>query len=172
MAFFPCVRFENQMLLQYRGEASQMKNWSLECKLANNLIYHKELHENYCLITKLVIVCLRRNIKLIIENPYSTQHYLQRYWCIKPKVLDLDRREMGDWFEKPTQYWFINCEPLNQLLFDEAIASYKTKTIGQVKDQVQRSMISPDYAKRFIRTYIVEKEDEQELERNDLLGTH
>ena len=66
MAFFPCIRFENQMLLQFRGDASQMKNWSMECKLANDLIYHQELHDNYCLITKLVIVCIRRKIKLII----------------------------------------------------------------------------------------------------------
>lgn len=157
IAFFPCIRFENQMLLHFRGDAQQYKNSSLENKLANNLIFHNELHENYCLITKLAIICLRKGIKLIIENPYSTQHYLTKYWCIKPKVLDLDRTQMGDWFEKPTQYWFINCEPLNQLLFDEPIASYKKKTIGFTSDIVERSMISPEYARRFIRTYIVEK---------------
>lgn len=159
MAFFPCVRFEDQILLHLRGDSRQQQNWSLENKLAYNLLIHKELHDNYSLITKLVIVCLRKNLKLIIENPYSTQHYLQRYWCIKPKVLDLDRREMGDWYEKPTQYWFINCEPLNQLLFDEAIASYKTRTLGKTYDIVERSMISPDYARRFIRTYIIDKEE-------------
>lgn len=158
IAFFPCIRFENQMLLHLRGDAVQQKNWTLENKLANNLIFHKELYDNYCVITKLVIICLRKEIKLIIENPYSSQHYLQRYWCIKPKVLDLDRTLMGDWFKKPTQYWFINCEPLNQLLFDEPIASYEKKTIGNTHDQVERSMISPEYARRFIRTYIVEKE--------------
>ena len=158
MAFFPCIRFENQMLLHFRGEATQMKNWTLENKLAHNLIYHNELNHNYSLITKLAIICLRRNLKLIIENPYSTQHYLQKYWCIKPQIIDVDRREMGDWYEKPTQYWFINCEPLNQLLFDEPIASHKKKTILHT-DTVERSMISPDYARRFIRTYIIEKED-------------
>lgn len=158
IAFFPCIRFENQMLLHFRGDVSQAKNWTLENKLANNLIYHKELHDNYCVITKLVLVCLRKKLKLIIENPYSTQHYLTRYWCIKPSILDLDRREMGDCFEKPTQYWFINCEPLNQLLFDEPIASYKKKIISFTNDKVERSMITPEYARRFIRTYIVEKE--------------
>lgn len=65
---------------------------------------------------------------------------------------------MGDWYEKPTQYWFINCEPLNQLLFDEPIASYEKRVIGNEHNIVERSMISPDYARRFIRTYIIEKE--------------
>ena len=74
-----------------------------------------ELNELYSLITKMVIVCCRKKLPLIIENPYSTQHYLQRYWCLKPKVIDYDRRERGDYYEKPTQYWFVNCEPKQNL---------------------------------------------------------
>ena len=108
MAFFPCTRFEAQILLWYRGEAIQQKNWTLEKKLENNLSLHSELSKNYELITKLVIVCLRKGLRLIIENPYSEQHYLSRYWCIKPKYIDYDRTKKGDYFKKPTQYWFIN----------------------------------------------------------------
>lgn len=161
MAFFPCIRFEAQILLEFRGDARQQKTWSLERKLAYNLILHKELHDNYSIISKLVVVCLRKNIKLILENPYSTQHYLQRYWCIKPTIVDYNRRDSGDYYEKPTQYWFINCEPLNQLLLDEAIALHEKKRIAYGVNQVERSMISKDYARHFIRTYIVEKEEQE-----------
>ena len=76
MAFFPCTRFEQQILLWFRGEAMQQKNWTLEKKLEKDLSLHSELSKNYEIITKLVIVCLRKQLKLIIENPYSEQHYL------------------------------------------------------------------------------------------------
>ena len=32
LAFFPCVRFEEQIQLHYRGTSSQQKNWSQEKK--------------------------------------------------------------------------------------------------------------------------------------------
>ena len=156
VAFFPCIRFENQQVMNYQGTSFQMKNWSLDQKLAYNMLYHKELHNLYELITKLVVICLRKNIPLIIENPYSTQHFLTRYWCIKPKIIDYDRTQNGDYYMKPTQYWFINCEPKNNLIFDEPIALHPKKTISYEKDQVKRSMISPDYARRFIRQYLIE----------------
>jgi hypothetical protein len=159
MAFFPCTRFEAQILLWYRGEALQQKNWTLEKKLETDLSLHSELSKNYELITKLVIVCLRKGLRLIIENPYSEQHYLSRYWCIKPKYIDYDRTKKGDYFKKPTQYWFINIEPQNNLVF-EGIDIKKKRTINECfgKDnfQVERSMISPDYAKRFIQELILE----------------
>lgn len=84
MAFFPCVRFEAQILLWFRGENYGQRNWDDVQKLEYDLKINKELAEMYELITKLAIVCKKRNLKLIIENPYTEQHYLTRYWCIKP----------------------------------------------------------------------------------------
>lgn len=159
IAFFPCVRFEDQIQLHFRGEAVQMKNWSDEQKLVNDLILHNSLHELYTRITQLAIVCLRRNIPLIIENPYSTQHYLVRYWGIKAKIIDKDRTIRGDYFKKPTQYWFINCEPKQNMIL-EAYTANKIKTINNTHNTTERSLISKEYANRFIREFIV-KEDKQ-----------
>ena len=103
IAFFPCVRFEAQIIMNFRGDAFGVKDWSIQKKMEYDLKLHDELHQLYCLISKLVIICDKRNIPLIIENPYSTQHYLTRYWAIKPKLIDMDRRDMGDFYEKPTQ---------------------------------------------------------------------
>ena len=89
IAFFPCIRFEAQILINFRGENSGYKDWNLRKKLSNDLKLHNELNKNYELITKLCIICLDKNIPLIIENPYSEQHYLKRYWCIKPSVIDV-----------------------------------------------------------------------------------
>lgn len=43
LAFFPCVRFENQIELHFRGTCASMKKWSDEQKLENDLKLHKEL---------------------------------------------------------------------------------------------------------------------------------
>lgn len=95
LAFFPCIRFEVQIILWYKGQAMQQKNWSDEKKLEKDLELHQELHRNYELITKLGIIALRKHLKLIIENPYCTQHYLTRYWAIEPKIIDEDRTRGG-----------------------------------------------------------------------------
>ena len=159
IAFFPCIRFEDQIQLHFRGEATQMKNWTDEQKLKNDLLLHNSLHELYTRITQLAIVCLRRKIPLIIENPYSTQHYLVRYWGIKAKVIDKDRTVRGDYYKKPTQYWFINCEPQQNMIL-EAYTINNRKTINNIHNSTERSLISKEYANRFIREFIV-KEDKQ-----------
>lgn len=161
LAFFPCVRFENQILLWFLGNERNLKNKSDKEKLEKNLELHKELHEMYCLITKLVIVCINKGLKLIIENPYSTQHYLTRYWAIKPKVIDEDRTKMGDYFKKPTQYWFINCEPQYNFIF-EAYDVKPKKRVSYGCNKVERSMISKEYANRFIREFIIEEGEKSE----------
>lgn len=118
LAFFPCTRFEQQILLWFRGDSKQQKNDNELKKLEKDLVLHSELSKNYSMITKLAIVCLRKNIPLVFENPYSEQHYLQKYWCLKPTIIDRNRRDNGDYYNKPTQYWFIGFQPKNNLVFE------------------------------------------------------
>lgn len=153
LAFFPCVRFEAQILLNFRGENSGYKDWNLKKKMCNDLKLHNELHKNYELITKLVIICIDKNIPLIIENPYSEQHYLKRYWALKPSIIDKNRRLNGDYYEKPTQFYFINCKPKNNFIF-EPLYEVEKKIVSE-ENTVNRSMIHPQYANRFIREYVI-----------------
>lgn len=157
IAFFPCVRFEDQIQMAFRGTQYQQKKWTDEQKLEYDLKLHKELTKMYELITKLAIVCIRRKTPLIIENPYSTTHYLTKYWAIPATVIDKDRTLRGDYFRKPTQYWFINCKPKNNVILEPQIW-HKTKTIESTSNKTERSLISRDYANRFIREFILEKE--------------
>ena len=154
IAFFPCVRFEDQIQMAFRGTQFQMKNWSDEQKLENDIKLHRELSDLYETITKLAIVCIRKNIPLIIENPYSTTHYLTKYWAIPSKVIDKDRRTRGDYYQKPTQYWFINCEPKYNMILEPQIW-HKTKTVENISNKTERSLISKEYANRFIREFII-----------------
>lgn len=155
IAFFPCIRFEDQIGMHFRGTAyQQRKKCQLE-KLEKDLELHEELHENYKIVTKLSIIALRKKIPLIIENPYSTQHYLIRYWALEPKIIDEDRRENGDYYKKPTMYYFIGIEPKTNYILFEPIDIKENKNIVLINDKAQRSMISKDYANRFIREYII-----------------
>lgn len=162
IAFFPCVRFEDQVTINFRGENAGMMNYSEKQKIEYDIKLHKELHELYVLWSKLCIVCIDRKIPLILENPRGTMHYLNRYWCVKPKIVDTDRRKNGDYYKKPTQYWFFNCEPQKNFIF-EPIDHVITSTISECKLKkgknrtVNRSLIHPQYANRFIRQQILEE---------------
>ena len=143
--------------MMYQGTQRQLIKKTTREKLEYDLTIHDELNELYKLITKLVIVCIDKQIPLIIENPYSTQHYLTRYWCLKPSLIDDDRTIRGDYFKKPTQYWFINCEPSENIIFEPMISN-NTKSIVDTHNIVERSLISKEYANRFIREFILEEQ--------------
>lgn len=85
---------------------------------------------------------------MVIENPYTQPHYLTIYWCIKPTIIDKDRTQNGDYYKKPTQYWFINCEPKYNLVF-EALEYTERKVIetvtgtGKICQKTERSLMHP-----------------------------
>ena len=133
-----------------------MKNWSDIEKLEKDIELHRELSYLYEVISKFAIICLKKNLKLIIENPYSATHYLTKYWGISAKVIDKDRTLRGDFYEKPTQYWFINCEPKQNMIFEAYTWNGdKKKTINGTHNKTERSLIAPEYANRFIREFII-----------------
>lgn len=169
MAFFPCIRFENQVMLFFRGQAHQMRKWTLTQKMEHCMTLQHELTEMYELVNKMFIICIRKGLRLIMENPYSEEHYLRRYWCLLPSIIDRDRRQRGDYYKKPTQYWFLNCEPSDNFIFEAqpmnglptadanrtmSASEFERHTNIKCTQRVARSMIHPDYANRFIREYI------------------
>ena len=158
-AFFPCTRFEKMIPLAFRGERPNEKNWTDEQKIVQSMKLHEELHHLYMLICKLFTICLRGGWRMIVENPYTQPHYLTQFFPVKPKVIDKDRSKNGDHYGKPTQYWFVNCEPEGNVVF-EAIEYVNKKIITQREQhqKTKRSMIHPQYAKRFIQTYVIDAE--------------
>jgi hypothetical protein len=159
-------------MLWFRGQNYGQRNWSMEKKMEHDMKLLSELKEMYDLVNKLFILCMRKDLKLIMENPYSEEHFLRRYWCYLPAIIDKDRRENGDYYKKPTQYWFLNCEPKNNFIFEaitynaidckDAIRlmnkEHYEKTGAKTKKEA-RSMIHPQYANRFIREYLIEQEN-------------
>jgi len=170
LAFFPCIRFENQIMLSFRGQAKQMKRWTYKQKMLYDMKLLDEVRENYRLVNMLFILCFDRGFRLVMENPYSEEHFLRRYWCYPPAIIDKDRRDNGDYYAKPTQYWFVNCTPKNNFLFEavsynhlgegDAIrrlnSSMYPESWGNISQSKARSMIHPEYANRFIRQYLID----------------
>lgn len=72
LSFFPCTRFEDQILLSFRGEQSQDKKMSDIEKLERDLLLHDGLHTNYKLITMLALVVLRGGkewfLRILFQN--------------------------------------------------------------------------------------------------------
>ena len=105
-----------------------------------------------------------RGLRLVMENPWSEQTYLKANFVIPPTVVDMDRTKRGDYYTKPTAYWFINCEPTKGFTSQP---SKVHKTIMTSKGashaglcSEERSMISPDYARNFICDNILGKTQE------------
>ena len=99
---------------------------------------------------------------MIVENPATQPHYLTQFFPVKPKVIDKDRTKNGDYYRKPTQYWFVNCEPESNVVF-EPIECVEKHTImkarlmkGEISTQTKRIMIHHQYATRFIKQYVLD----------------
>lgn len=156
MAFFPCIRFTVQAELLFNSLPKQYCSKSDYDKISYAMQFERERYELFTLFCKMVQVCLKRGIRIVIENPYSSNHYLVRYFPIKSKVIDNDRRTRGDYFKKPTQYWFINCEPSYNYdsLFQVDVVQRSFKQVTYCCTR-ERSEISSEYALQFIQEFIL-----------------
>ena len=155
IAFFPCTMFQEKNLLWFRGENYAQRNHTIMQKLELCIKRHETLNDFYKLLCMLVGVCVEKNLKIIIENPYSTTHYLNNYWCIKPEIIDKDRRDRGDSMKKPTQFFFVNLNAQHNFIF-EPLTFKETKNVEKLHGK-ERSEIDPEYANRFIREFIITK---------------
>ena len=169
MAFFPCTMFSGQQQLNFIGKHIAMEKWSLKQKLEYNLKQHDKLNHYYKLITELVIICIDRNLKLIIENPLNInkKHYLSNYWSFQSIIKDYDRTKNGDTRIKPTQYWFLNIEPKNNYVNDK-LGPVNHKTHADSVKGIERSLIHPQYARRFIKRYIIDYDSKTEKNKSNI----
>ena len=119
--------------------------------------------EFYCRMVRFTCVCLERGIRMVMENPWSEQTYLKANMMKAPDIVDMDRTKMGDFFKKPTAYWFLNCTPEDGFAYQndkEHRIILKTKGSSEAGlCSEDRSMIHPDYARNWIRRYIIGEED-------------
>ena len=160
MAFFPCIYFSaiSQMLMSW-GSINYRK---LSVKEKTDEILKRSSNREYffSLIVKMMSVAEQRGIRMIVENPWSEQTFLKANFVMSPSLVDMDRTRRGDFFKKPTAYWFLNCKPMIGYFTEQQ--DKERKRIMDAKSAIkaglcseERSMISPDYARNFICDFIL-----------------
>lgn len=155
IAFFPCTYFSDQSQLLSRGDNYGQKEWSEKQKLEYSMEQMQERSSFYTFLCSLCLIAIKKGFKLIIENPYGKINFLKHFFPLKPEVVLYDRRKMGDFYKKPTQFFFINCVPEFKL-WEVCATTIGKKNPIEDNHGFSRSVISPTFAKNFIKTYIID----------------
>lgn len=154
VAFFPCTYFSDQSQLISRGDSFGMKSFSQYEKLERSMKDMTMRADFYKVLCKLCVIAKIKNFKLIIENPYGKVNFLKHFFPIKPALIIKNRMLWGDYFKKPTQFFFINCMPN---FFLEAMCSSQKETNPIEKNHgFSRSRISNRFAENFIKSVILD----------------
>ena len=162
MAFFPCIYFSSLSQMEMSLTSVNVRSKSMADRYAFVLDRSRNRQRFLELIIKLMGVCELRGLRLIVENPWAMQTYLKNGFIKPPTFVDNNRMLRGDYFVKPTAYWFVSCEPTHG--YTEQYDKKRTRILdskGSGKAGIcseERSMISPDYARNFICDFILGKE--------------
>lgn len=169
MAFFPCIFFCQASQSAFTYTYNNYAKMDIRKKTDMILERSKNREYFYSLLIKLFGLVQERGLRMIVENPYSGQHYLvlAQNFVMPPTMIDHDRTRRGDYFNKPTSYWFVNCEPTHGTSIQPA-KEHKTVMTAKGASRAglcseERSMISPDYARNFICDFILGKEQQHTL---------
>ena len=163
MAFFPCIYFETMSCMYFDFTTLNNRHKPLYCRVDDAIDRLQKRTRFHTLLYELVAITDRRNLRLVIENPNTKPNYLidtQNFPA--PTIVDKNRMLRGDYFTKPTAYWFFGCRPTYGFTMQR---DKKRKIVNECKSapkaglcSEERSMISPDYARNFICDFILGKE--------------
>lgn len=162
MAFFPCIYFCATSQMSFFWTCTNYRAKSMKEKTDLILQRSKDREYFYSLAVKMLAVAELRGLRLIMENPWSEQTYLKANFVQPPSLVDMDRTLRGDYYKKPTAYWFINCEHTYGKSFQrpkerKTVMSAKMASRAGLCSE-ERSMIHPDYARNFICDFVIGKE--------------
>ena len=168
MAFFPCIYFCDNNTMYFEDTSfgfEEMFNGKTFERYKYIIERNDKRNKFYKILWQLVAIVTKFELKLIIENPWNLNNlgYLQRNF-IKPSIIDKNRLLRGDFFKKPTAYWFINAEPTNGFTLQHDKVKKIVNNCKAAKSagicSEERSMISPDYARNFICDFILGKKQD------------
>lgn len=165
VAFFPCVYFETIQMLDFSLQRNGTHNKTLSQRISYALDRLEKRTRLHSLLYKFTSVVDNKGLRLVIENPATTPNYLisgQNF--LPPTIVDKNRLERGDYFKKPTAYWFINCKPTQGFSYQnnkkQKIVDCCERSKGDGLCSGERSMISPDYARNWICDFVLGKKQD------------
>ena len=162
IAFFPCIYFESMSMMYFSCDTQNNKNkpmWERIQEAIERLGDRTRFHE---LLYELCYLSYYYNFRLVIENPATKPNYLlftQNFFA--PTIIDNNRMERGDYYKKPTAYWFFNCEPTHGFTYQNdkqqkiILKSKSAPEAGLCSEE--RSLISSDYARNWICDFVLGK---------------
>lgn len=158
MAFFPCIYFSALSQMAINFGCKNYKRYSVREKAEAVLERSRNRERYFALAVEMLAVAMERGLRLIMENPWSEQTFLKANFILAPSLVDNNRAKRGDYYAKPTAYWFINAEPTDG---DTSTPRKPVRVLDQKKNPVagmcseDRSAIHPDYARNFIHDFIL-----------------
>lgn len=159
IAFFPCIYFADVNQMYFNATSNNYRALSDIQKVGKVIARSRARQRYYELLLKLCFIALDRSFRLVVENPFSYNSYLYNNFPFTPSVVDFDRTIRGDKFKKPTQYFFINCEPTRLQTVEK---KYKAKKIYSLSGShisgtcnKERSELTSEYARNFINDFIL-----------------
>ena len=164
MAFFPCIYFDCLSQMNFGWYNHNYVNLGTKEKTEAILARSANRERFFRICVKMFSVAEQLGLRLIMENPWSMQTFLKANFIMPPALIDNDRSLRGDYYKKPTAYWFMNCEPtygetLQRIHKPKRIVDQPHEKGGGICSEI-RSMISPDYARNFICDLILGKKQE------------
>ena len=166
IAFFPCIYFCGNSQILFMPCHRNYRNFNTKEKFEKILQREKDRTEFHSRLMRLIGYAEINGIRLVIENPAIDSYLLVNHFLKKPDIIDRNRMVRGDYYVKPTAYWFWNCTPENGLTIQN---DKVRKTISNSKSSgraglcsEERSMISPDYARNWICDFILGKNKSKE----------
>ena len=164
LAFFPCIYFSALSQIAFSFGCKNYRKLTVMEK-SNKIIERSHNREKFFrLCVKMIAVSMQRGLRIIMENPWNEQTFLKANFVAPPTFVDKNRTLRGDYFVKPTAYWFFNCEPTygNSIQINKDVKNVldckKGKEAGICSEE--RSMISPYYARNFICDFIIGKQQD------------
>ena len=165
VAFYPCIYFCEKSQNAFAFHNFNYRKLSDSEKIEKILARSADRTEFYERLLRFVSVCLKRNLRMVFENPWTQPHYLNDNFVKKPDIIDKYRSLRGDYYKKPTAFWFFGCKPTYGFSYQK---DKRLKTIDKSKPSgkaglcsEERSLISPDYARNWICDFIIGKEQSE-----------
>ena len=163
LAFFPCIYFCEKSQVAMTWDYVNYRKLTPKEKSDKILERSANREKFFRLATMMLTTAQERGIRLIMENPWSAVGFLKNNFILQPALVDMDRQRRGDYFRKPTAFWFINCEPTHGQTFmspkeRKTVAHSKSSPLGAGVCSEERSMISHDYARNFICDFVIGRE--------------
>jgi len=151
IAFFPCTYFSVQNNLIWNRQLKAFRKWDDDRinKYIDNRKQKRKIYYDY--FTKFESIIKSKNLKCILENPYTNNYLLQ---FTLPNIIIQNRIEYGDNRKKPTMFYTYNFNPYYNHI--ERLYTNKPKELhNKTAKGIKRSLIQKEFAYNILKIFIL-----------------